>query len=60
MPAADFATLDTFFQTNQGGNFDWTHPITSTVYDVRFSQDTLEGEVVFHGHYQVTVEFEEV
>jgi len=37
----DYATLCTFFDTNLGTTFSWTHPITSTVYTCRFSEDRL-------------------
>ena len=36
---ADFAALVTFFETNQGGSFNFTHPITETVYIVRFAEE---------------------
>lgn len=37
----DYATLCTFFDNNMAGTFNWTHPVTSMVYVVRFSEDQL-------------------
>lgn len=44
----ELQTLYTFFEVNVGGTFNWTHPITSTVYVVRFTQDAL-SEAKFIG-----------
>jgi len=35
----DYATLTTFYSTYIGSEFNWTHPITSTVYAVRFQHE---------------------
>jgi hypothetical protein len=40
---ADYQTLDAFFIANQGGAFNWTHPVTSVVYSCRFLSDVLES-----------------
>lgn len=37
----DYETLVTFFETYQGDTFTYTHPVTSTSYTVRFSNDEL-------------------
>ena len=36
-----YAALCTFFTGNIGGTFNWTHPITTTVYVVRFAKGEL-------------------
>ena len=38
-------TLVDFFDDNQGGTFNFTHPITGTIYVVRFSDDELPEAV---------------
>jgi hypothetical protein len=57
---ADYQTLRTFFLANQGGNFNWTHPITSAVHVCRFSGDTLAGEPITAGYRRVELPIEEV
>lgn len=37
----EYNTLVTFFSANQGGTFNFTHPITSVVYVVGFAEDEL-------------------
>lgn len=37
----EYNTLVTFFDTNQGGTFNFTHPISSVVYVVGFVNDEL-------------------
>ena len=36
---AQYATLYNFYEANIGSSFSWTHPITSTVYTVRFGNN---------------------
>ena len=46
LPLTDYNTLLSFFENNAKGgaiNFNWTHPITSTVYEVRFLNDKLSS-----------------
>jgi hypothetical protein len=38
---ADYDALAQFFEQNIGGKFNWTHIVTGTVYEVRFSEDVL-------------------
>jgi hypothetical protein len=59
MTDADFATLSTFFKTNLGSTFTWTHPVTDTEYTVRFVDDRLEAQKRYPGRYEVTVKLEE-
>ncbi len=62
MPYADLATLLTFFDANLGGTFNWTHPITSTAYVVRFSEDEITYKHVGPagaGWYSVETRLEE-
>lgn len=42
MYSADKATLETFFNTNQGTTFTWTHPELDTSHTCLFSDDSLE------------------
>jgi len=45
MTRAQYDTLETFFESNQGGSFNFTHPITGSVYVVRFSEEDGFPEV---------------
>jgi len=38
-----YDTLTAFFDANQGGAFDFIHPITGVTHEVRFSEDELPG-----------------
>jgi hypothetical protein len=60
MPEADFQTLRTFFNTNQGGSFNWTEPVTSTARIVRFSEDSLRWSHSNKGVRSVSCGIEEV
>ena len=60
MSEADFATLSTFFNANQGGSFNWTHPITGTVYVCRFSDNSLKSTWSDVGVRAVSAGIEEV
>ena len=59
LPEADYQTLKTFFETNIGLTFTWTHPLTLEVITVRFSEDTLQGTIPFNNYREVTVNIEE-
>jgi len=41
MPGADKLTLESFHDTYNSTEFDWTHPITDAVYAVYFVDDEL-------------------
>jgi hypothetical protein len=63
MTEADYQTLITFFQTNQGGSFNFTHPVTSVAYACRFSGNSLSSTFVTRGetyYRSVEVGIEEV
>lgn len=60
MPEADFQTLLTFFNTNQGLSFTWTEPRTGTARTCRFSEDSLKWSHSELGHRSVTCAIEEV
>jgi len=45
LPEIDYQTLITFFEANQGSNFNWIHPVTSVVYDVRFIGDEITDNI---------------
>lgn len=60
MPEADYQTLKTFFEANQGLTFYWTHPLTNVTYTARFSTDRLANNAVAPGHRRVSCPIEEV
>lgn len=60
MTEADYQTLESFWDDNQGGLFAWTHPETLTTYTCRFSGDELVGSLVQPGYRKVEVDIEEV
>jgi len=41
LSTTEYGVLKTHFEDNVGGTFNWTHPITSTVYVVRYLGDEL-------------------
>lgn len=52
---ADYGTLALFFDNNIGGKFNWTHIISGTVYEVRFSDDVLPtAEPIGHNYVKLT------
>lgn len=59
MPEADYQTLKTFFETNIGLTFTWTHPATLEVITARFSEDKIDTIIPFPNHREVTVVIEE-
>lgn len=59
MTQTDFATLEAFFDANQGLTFTWTHPVSSTSYTVRFQGDTLKSSNIANNRRSVTVVLEE-
>lgn len=60
MPEADFQTLLTFFNTNQGLSFDWTESVTTTARVCRFSEDSLKWGHSEKGVRSVSVAIEEI
>jgi hypothetical protein len=60
MQESDFQTIETFFLANQGGSFNWTHPISSTVYVCRFTENFLESTWIGPGQRSVKCPIEEV
>lgn len=61
LPTADKATLETFFDANQGDTFTWTHPLTSTSYTARFSADSVRFSYLpkLPDHWEVQLAIEE-
>ena len=59
MAEAEFQSFKEHFQANQGSTFSWTHPITSTVYTVRYSQDSFKSTATIPGYRTVRVAIEE-
>jgi hypothetical protein len=63
MPVADYNTLLAFFEGSAGGGaeiFNWTHPITSTIYEVRFLEDKLPAEYLTFNLVSCSFNLEEV
>lgn len=60
MTETEFDTLVTFFETYYAQSFNWTHPTTSTVYEVYFVNDDLEYSYVHSCKWKVTLTFGEV
>jgi hypothetical protein len=56
----DFATLKTFFETNSGGSFSWTDPMTSETKEYTFSDDELKFDEAGPGYKSGTVNIEEI
>ncbi len=44
LKAADLSTLLTFFDSHLGDTFNWTNPVDSVTYVVRFSEGEIKGE----------------
>jgi hypothetical protein len=61
MSSTDKATLETFFDTNLGDTFTWTHPSENAEYTVRFSEDTINADYKKGsiGYWQVSLVLEE-
>lgn len=57
--AADYATLEAFFEAQQGNTFTWTHPVSETEYTVRFADDRLSPEFISPGYWRVSLTLEE-
>lgn len=64
MTDAQAAILRTFIATTTDGGvieFNWTHPVTSVVYEVRFAGDELPSiEDVTKGVWDATISLEEI
>lgn len=60
MSETDYQTLKSFFESNVGGSFTWTHPVSSASYTVRFTTEVLTGHVPLNGRREVAVGLEEV
>ena len=45
LPQTDLDSLGGAFETDQGGTFAWTHPISATSYTVGYGQDSIEGHL---------------
>jgi len=61
LTTAERNTLQTFFNSNQGLEFDWTHPEPSgSTYQVIFNQDDIEFVWISFGLWTVTFKIKEV
>lgn len=61
MKSSDLSTLESFFESNQGGSFTWTHPETGASYTCLFSDDSIDANFLKGSldRYKVTVNIEE-
>lgn len=55
MSETDYQTLKTFFDTNQGSSFTWTHPISGTSYTCVFSGDSIKSKPGVYPGYRTNV-----
>lgn len=62
MSSSDKAVLQAFFASNSSLAFNWTHPLTNTVYSVFFEDDSLSFRHVRGSvnRWNVTVKLSEV
>lgn len=63
MSETDHATLKAFFEDDACGAveiFNWTHPVSSTVYEVRFKDDVLSREFLLENTWTIEFILEEV
>ena len=60
LTTTDVSTMETFFDANSGGEFNWTDPSTSTVFVVRFSSETLTFKHIGKDLYSLELVLEEV
>ena len=56
----DFSSLETFYDENFSSNFNWTHPVNSTVYDVYFVKDSFDFECLTANYWKVSFKIGEV
>lgn len=61
MSTTDYELLKAAVRTDMGSTFSWTHPLTSTVYECRYSSDGVQGRARAGrvGSWTVSVEIEE-
>ncbi|MCK4522084.1 MAG: hypothetical protein KAU20_05905 [Nanoarchaeota archaeon] len=63
MSTTDYNTLLSFFTVNAKGGteiFNWTHPITSVIYEVRFKEDILNVSYMTSSFVNCSFVLEEV
>jgi hypothetical protein len=60
MSEVNYSTLKTFFDSYQGSSFNWTHPITSTVYVAVFVESIIAASWVAPGYWAIDIEIEEL
>lgn len=57
---AEFSTLETFFDANIGGSFDWTNVRDGNTYTVRFTNSNLTFKYSPSGFIDTKIMLEEV
>lgn len=56
----DAYAIRDFFYANQGDTFNWTHPVSGVVYEVRFSDDEISVEISSPRDCSMSFKIEEV
>jgi len=59
LPTTEYDAVETHFLANQGGTFNWTHPISATVYVVRYGMDSIKPKVMKRNLRTVKIILEE-
>ena len=60
LTSSDISTLNTFFDDNHGSSFNWTNPVTSTVFNVRFMEDSIKYKHQNVNLFSTTFSLEEI
>lgn len=60
MSEEDYNTLSAFFMTYNTESFNWTHPTTSTVYEVYFTDADLEDDYVHLCRWNISITISQV
>jgi len=62
LTATDSTAIWSFYNARQGPyqSFTWQHPVTSTSYKVRFTENEFERKQIGYDNYEVSVKIREV
>lgn len=59
LPIDEYNLIETHFLANQGGVFEWDHPISAITYDVRYVGNSILPTVSKRNLRTLTIELEE-
>jgi len=59
LPTTEYDLLEAHFLANQGGTFNWDHPITATTCVVRYATDSIKPKVMKRNLRTVMIKLEE-